>query len=184
MTTTVTFGSSAPDRSDARAPAATTWMPVVALAVSGTPAYDGTAVTELTPGTTSTAMPALTQAFASSASPLKTAGSPSMRRTTRPEGWAFAARTTSLAREAWVRRSPWSPWPASTTSTSGRHQRSTTASRATWSMTTASARASSSPARTVSRPGSPGPAPTKTTRAGTRGMDGVVERVGLTVHAP
>ena len=29
------------------------------LEVSGTPAYDGTAVTELTPGTTSKAMPAL-----------------------------------------------------------------------------------------------------------------------------
>src|SRR6476646_1577872 len=52
--------------------------------VSGTPAYVGTALTALTPGTTSKPMQALRQARASSARPLKVAGSPSMRRTTRP----------------------------------------------------------------------------------------------------
>ena len=107
----MTRGSTAPDRSTPRAPAATTCSPVELLEVSGTPAYDGTAVTELTPGTISKAMPARAQAEASSARPLKTAGSPSMRRTTRPPACALAARTTSLAREAWVRFSPWSPWP-------------------------------------------------------------------------
>ena len=101
--------STAPVRSVWRAPAATTCRPVDALEVSGMPAYDGTAVTELTPGTTSKASPALTQAEASSARPLKTAGSPSIRRTTRPPGWALAARTTSFERTAWVSRSPWSP---------------------------------------------------------------------------
>jgi hypothetical protein len=184
MTTTVTLGSSAPVRSTPRAPATRTCTPVELADVSGTPAYEGTAVTELTPGTTSKDTPAFTQAVASSASPLKTAGSPSMRRTTRPPGCAFAARTTSLARDAWVRFSPWSPWPASTTGVPGAHHRSTTSCRATWSMTTASAAASSSLARTVSSPGSPGPAPTKATWAGVRGVEGEVERVGLTRHAP
>ena len=67
-------------------------------------------------------MPALRQASASSARPLKVAGSPSMRRTTRPP-WCvaptdLAALTTSLARLAWVSGWPCSPWPASMISTS------------------------------------------------------------------
>ena len=98
---------------------------------------------------------------------------------------------------AWVRGWPCSPWPASTTSTPGRQWRATTSSRLTWSMTTTSAAARYSTARTVSRPGSPGPAPTKATRPGWRAAGLVVavfladvavladvERVGLTWHAP
>src|SRR6188472_2006409 len=91
-------------------------------------------------------------------------------------------------------------------STSSRARPARNSSRLTWSMTTASAAARNSHARTVSSPTSPGPAPTKTTRAGSLavrtlllvvlvvlvvgvvllavGSAGVVERVGLTRHAP
>ena len=68
----------------------------------------------------STVIPALRQARASSARPLKVVGSPSIRRTTRPPGWALAAWTTILAREACVSGCPCVPCEASTTSTSGR----------------------------------------------------------------
>src|SRR5690554_6635081 len=66
--------------------------------------------------------------------------------------------------------------------TSGRAKRSTTASRATWSMTTVSACASKVVAATVSRPGSPGPAPTKATRPGRAEVEDAERR--LTVCSP
>src|SRR5664279_712654 len=138
--------------------------------VSGTPAYVGTALTALTPGTTSNLIPALWQARASSDRPLNMDGSPSMSRTTTPlpltAPAVLAALTSSLARDAWVSGCPCSPCPASMTTTSGRLWLATNSSRLTWSMTTTSASARYSTARTVIRPGSPGPAPTKATRPG------------------
>src|SRR5687768_23793 len=139
--TTVTLSDTDADQSTLRSLALITWTAGEVLEVSGTPAYAGTAETALTPGTTSKPMPALWQASASSASPLNVAGSPSMSRTTSPPGAALAALTTSLARDAWVRGCPWSPWPASMISTPSRQWRATTSSRATWSMTTTSAAA-------------------------------------------
>jgi hypothetical protein len=70
--------------------------------------------------------------------------------------------TTSLARIAWVIGWPSSPTEPSITSTPGRQNRVMNAASCD-SVTTMSALASSSTARTVSRPGSPGPAPTKAT---------------------
>ena len=74
----------------------------------------------------------------------------------------LAALTTRRARIAWVSGCPSSPTEPSTTSTpGGRSARRTP--RPALSVTTTSARPSSSTARTVSRPGSPGPAPTNAT---------------------
>ena len=74
--------------------------------VSGTPAYAGTAVTELMPGTTSKTTRALAQALASSAPVAYIHGSPEISRTTLPS--PLACLTTSLPRDAWV-----SGWPSS-----------------------------------------------------------------------
>src|ERR687898_654036 len=129
-------------------------------AVSGPPACAGIAVTPATPGTTSNGTPALAHTRASSAPVGCTNGSPSSSRTTaRPP---LAAESASLPRTAAVSGKPSSSTPPSTTSTSS----AAWTSRSRWcgsSMMTTSASARTSAARSVSSPGSPGPAPTKAT---------------------
>ncbi len=150
--------------------------------VSGTPAYAGTAVTELIPGTTSNDTSAFAQAAASSAPVAYIHGSPTMRRTT--FCWPRACRTTSLARDAWVSGWPSSPDPPSTTVTLSSRSPSSAASRSTWagvSVITTSAVRIRSRARTVRSPGSPGPVPTNATDP--IGRDAVA-RLGALLAAP
>ncbi len=111
-------------------------------------------------------MDASASAKASSAKPPKKLGSPSISRTSRPPGGrAWAWRTRWWVRSAAVSSSPCSPRAAAPLSTSrvcGPRAPAKVAP-ASSSATTTSARPSRSQPRRVSRPGSPGPAPTKTT---------------------
>ena len=111
-----------------------------------------------TPGTTSNGIPARASASASSPPRPKTNGSPPLRRT-----------TVALARASATSRSlisAWGSWRARALADvdqrrrrAGRARGSRWSTRRSW--TTASAGASSRWARSVSRSGSPGPAPTR-----------------------
>ena len=159
-----------------RPPASSTCTAPVPEVVTGTPACSGTAVASDTPGTTSTGTPARRTATSSSASGENSAPSPGSSRTT---CWpAFAARVTSRARAAAVRGLPSSSVVGSTSSTPAGQDRASR-SLVAGSATTTSAAASSSVARTVSRPGSPGPAPTNAAVA----MGFLLVRA-LTCHSP
>ncbi|CAM5227331.1 hypothetical protein SAVIM40S_02983 [Streptomyces avidinii] len=135
------------------------------LSRSGTPAYAGTPTAVATPGTTSKGMPAVAQTSISSAAFPSSPGSPVTARTTRlPE------RAASMTRLA-ASRITGTPAAADTSSaivscgvsTFARACVRTTSSTSGSAIST-SAAASASTARSVSRPGSPGPAPRKVTR--------------------
>src|SRR5882757_10028698 len=158
--------------------------------VSGTPANTGTALIGATPGTTWNSSPAFRQAAASSASVPLSPGSPSISRTTRRP--PLAAVVSTLARAAGVNAAPAASNAPSSTVTSG-PQPGRYCSRECSARTTTWASASSSTARMVSRPGSPGPAPTNATEpAGRAGLAGAAAgavlalalRVGLIPGAP
>src|SRR5690606_29298616 len=87
-TTTETWSATDRLQSVCRSAASTRWTSPPSLLVSGTPAYSGTEEAVLTPGTISKGTPARRQACASATRPLNAAGSPSMRRTTRPPAGA------------------------------------------------------------------------------------------------
>ncbi len=128
--------------------------------VTGMPASAGAASADDTPGTTSKATPAARSASASSPPRPSTNGSPALSRTTRRprraariiSEWIVSCRNDGLpARLPTEKRCA---WRASATMAGG-----TSAS-----YSTRSAERSSAAAFRVSRPGSPGPAPTSHTR--------------------
>src|SRR4051794_23535913 len=123
---------------------------------SATPAKAGTAVVEATPGTTSKPTEVRPTASTSLTTSSEVNGSPATSRTTVPPD--LAAATAALATSA---GSP----VAGVSSSSGRSARtaSVTAGATSGSTRTVCASASAAVARAVSIPGSPGPAPTKTT---------------------
>ncbi len=136
--------------------------------VTGMPATAGAANAEVTPGTTSNGMPACTSASTSSPPRPKTKGSPPLRRTTtsarRP--CSTSSRAISSCRSSWLAGRSSAPasgrLPTSINSAESAAKSSTAGlTRRSWSTT--SARARSIAPRRVSRPGSPGPAPTRYT---------------------
>ena len=126
--------------------------------VTGIPAYAAAPMALVMPGTTSKAMPAAASASASSPPRPNTNGSPPLRRTTHPAVRPRSTRTWLIC--SWVRSTRPGAFPAGISSApAGARARS--AGDARRSYTTTSARRSSSAPRTVTRPGSPGPAPTR-----------------------
>ena len=143
------------------------------------PAYAGTAVTEETPGTTSKAMPALTQAERLLGEAVEERRVAVHQPHDEAAGCGLGGPDDELgARRVGQRLAVLAEAGVDDGRRRGGTSAATTASRATWSMTTASAAASSSPARTVSRPGSPGPAPTNDDAGRDPGGGRVDERGG------
>ena len=131
--------------------------------VTGTPAAAGTASAEETPGTTVQGTPASAQATASSPPRPNRYGSPPLRRTTRLP--ARASRTSSASISAWSALCAPGALPTYTTRAAGRAQRDDLRRDEPVDHDHVRCRSSSRP-RTVSSPGSPGPAPTSTTEPG------------------
>ena len=132
--------------------------------VTGMPAYAGAAIPAVTPGTISKAIPAAARACASSLPRPKTSGSPPFRRTTRlPARPSFTS--SALIASCPIELASPPRLPTSCTSTDGlaRRASATIAGLARASTAIASQVASRSRPRTVSSPGSPGPAPTRCT---------------------
>ena len=130
--------------------------------VTGTPAKAGAATAELMPGTTSNATPASCNPSASSPPRPKTYGSPPFRRTTQPCRRPRSTRRAVIS--SWGTGRP-GRLPTSISSAPGGTSAST-ASSTSASWTTTSAWANSRAAFSVSRSGSPGPAPTRCTVTG------------------
>ena len=127
--------------------------------VTGMPAAAGAATDDVMPGTTSNGTPAACRASASSPPRPNTNGSPPLSRTTR-----LPWRPSSTSRAEIISWGIGRPGrlPTSISSAVGATIASTPSpTRASW--TTTSASASNRAARTVSRSGSPGPAPTSDT---------------------
>ena len=163
-------GPSSPLRSDA----CTTRRPPVS-AVSGMPAKPGTPVAADTPGTISTRTRALAHASACSEARLNRSGSPANRRTaSRPALAASISLPVSV------------PGSAGSAITARSGSRWASGPVSSGLPTTRSAWASSSAARSVSSPSSPGPTPTKATSpAVAGGASGLlVAGVGFTGHRP
>src|SRR5699024_8251333 len=141
------------DQSTLLSPTSTMLKSLLSLDVNGTPAYAGTAVADDRPGTTSKLMPALAVAAASSGPEQYVNGSPTSRRTTCAP--FLACLSTARVRGEGVIGWSWRPTSTICASVVTRFACSGV------SITTTSASASSSAARTVSNRASPGPAPTK-----------------------
>ena len=125
--------------------------------VNGMPAHAPAASTAVTPGTIANGMPSLANRHASSLPFPKTNGSPPFKRTTR-----FPARA-SASSNASISAGDRGGVPTKCFSQPGRHHANTPGCTP-GSHTTASAVSISSRARTVTKSGSPGPAPTRCTK--------------------
>ena len=129
--------------------------------VTGIPAYAGAAIALVMPGTTSKGTPASISASASSPPRPNTKGSPPFRRTTsRPASAVLDERRVDAVL---VHRDPARCLPDVDPLGAGRREVEQRRVREPVEDHDVGARASSSAPRTVSSPGSPGPAPTRYT---------------------
>ena len=159
---------------------------------SGTPAYAGTPTAAAMPGTTSKETPPAAQASISPAASVSSPGSPLTARTTRlPPRAASMTRlaqslnagTTTAVDASSVAVCPGVPGLSAPRTVTPAFACVRTTSSTSGSAISTSARASASTARSVSSPGSPGPAPRKVTCPVAQVAEGS-EVVGLKVLAP